>query len=340
MRTPEQPSQSSLTNHFPPGGSPLNTSGGAHRYGGAWTEIKLDAVMYFVECYTRALTPVGFDLWYVDAFAGSGDRQSEQQRGGIFEGQPLEIVTKTLAGSARRALMIEPPFQHFIFNEPDLARNHVLQRLRVEYPSRDIQVIGGDANDVIKGIFSSRPWSKKSRGNARGLVFLDPYALQVDWDTLAMLANTQAVDVWYLFPLRDVVRQLAHRRSGIGPKEARLDRVLSPRWRDLYSMPAPAETWRQTTMFEEPGELEQERNATQRQIEEWFRQQLQTTFSYASEPLPLLTGQSRQAFSLFLCVANPSAKAIDLAKHFHGYVMKHFARTASHRRSGRGGPGR
>jgi three-Cys-motif partner protein len=245
-----------------------------------------------------------------------------------------------LAGLVRRALAIEPPFQHFIFNEPDLARYHVLHRLSAEHPSRDIQVMSGDANDVVKGIFSSQPWSKKSRGNARGLVFLDPYALQVDWDTLAMLARTQAVDVWYLFPLRDVVRQLARRRSGIGAKEARLDRVLSPRWRDLYSIPAPAAAWHQTTMFEEPGGLEQERNATQRQIEEWFRRQLQTIFSYASEPLPLLTGQSRQAFSLFLCVANPSAKAIELAKHFHGYVMKHFANGASHRRSGRGASGR
>lgn len=254
--------------------------------------------MYFVECYTRALTPVGFDLWYVDAFAGDGERQSDRQRGGIFEGRPLEIVTETLAGSVRRALAIEPPFQHFIFNEPDLARYHVLHRLRAEHPSRDIQVMSGDANDVVKGIFSSQPWSKKSHGNARGLVFLDPYALQVDWDTLAMLAKTQAVDVWYLFPLRDVVRQLARRRSGIGPKEARLDRVLSPRWRDLYSMPAPAAAWHQTTMFEDPGELEQERNATQRQIEEWFRRQLQTIFSYASEPLPLLTGQSATGFQV------------------------------------------
>jgi hypothetical protein len=60
--------------------------------GGPWTEIKLDAVMYFVECYTRALTPAGFDLWYIDA-AGSGGRKTEHLAGGLFEGQPLELVT-------------------------------------------------------------------------------------------------------------------------------------------------------------------------------------------------------------------------------------------------------
>lgn len=50
-----------------------------HIFGGPWTEIKLDAVEYYLECYTRALKRVGFDLWYIDAFAGSGDRERERE---------------------------------------------------------------------------------------------------------------------------------------------------------------------------------------------------------------------------------------------------------------------
>jgi len=50
------------------------------------------------------------DLWYIDAFAGSGDREAERQVGGIFEGREIETVIETLDGSARRALKIEPPF--------------------------------------------------------------------------------------------------------------------------------------------------------------------------------------------------------------------------------------
>ncbi len=45
-----------------------------HRYGGTWTELKLDAVTYYLECYTKALTHRRFILWYIDAFAGTGDR--------------------------------------------------------------------------------------------------------------------------------------------------------------------------------------------------------------------------------------------------------------------------
>jgi hypothetical protein len=109
-----------------------------------------------------------------------------------------------------------------------------------------------------------------------------------------MLAKTEAVDVWYLFPLRDVTRQLALRRSGIGAKEPRLDRVI-PRWRDLYSLPAPAEAWQQKGLFGDEQEPDEERNGSQKQIEAWFKKELEAIFGYASEPLPILIGETRQA---------------------------------------------
>jgi hypothetical protein len=45
-----------------------------HTFGGPWTEIKLDAVHYYLGCYTKALKRVGLDLSYIDAFAGTGTR--------------------------------------------------------------------------------------------------------------------------------------------------------------------------------------------------------------------------------------------------------------------------
>src|SRR6202000_1406335 len=98
-----------------------------HIFGGPWTEIKLDAVEYYLKCYTRALKRVGFDLWYIDAFAGSGDRESQPEVGGIFEDAPIEVIRETLAGSARRALHVMPPFDHFVFIEKDEHRYDALR---------------------------------------------------------------------------------------------------------------------------------------------------------------------------------------------------------------------
>jgi three-Cys-motif partner protein len=305
-----------------------------HPFGGPWTEIKLDAVQYYLECYAKALTPKKFELWYIDAFAGTGDRVETRKVGGLLEGIPESAVTETLAGSARRALKVEPPFHHFIFNEMHAARRAALQKILTENPDRDIEILDTDANAALRQIFGRSSWAFKDQGKARGVVFLDPYALQVDWSTLTLLAETRAIDVWYLFPLRDVTRQLAIRKSGIGPKEPKMDKVLGPEWRDLYSLPSPSVDLFPSDLFGAPTDAaEEERKATQKQIEQWFRCRLQGIFGYASEPLPLLTGNSRHAFSLFLAVANRGAPAINLAKHFHKYVMGKFG-PASHQMSG------
>jgi three-Cys-motif partner protein len=311
-----------------------------HIFGGPWTEIKLDAVEYYLKCYTKALKRVDFDLWYVDAFAGSGDRESEREVGGIFEGSPVETIRETLAGSARRALGVAPPFDHFVFIEKDDNRHAVLQEIKTENPTTDIQIIKGDANDELTKLVVSHPWSNKDKGNSRGVVFLDPYALHVDWQTLQALASTRVLDVWYLFPIRDTIRQLAHDFRGIGPKAPMLDRVLGKEWRELYSIkperdiPADMFAWLdQQTEPEE--ELELQRVVSQKQFEKWLKQRLETEFQFVSEPLPLLSSPNRQLFSLFLGVSNPSQSAIDLAEHFVGYVSKYFAPGASRRRSGR-----
>lgn len=304
-----------------------------HRFGGPWTELKLDAVCYYLECYTKALTQRRFDLWYVDVFAGTGDRTNDKLTGGIFERQPVKWVTETLPGSAKRAMNIRPPFKHFIFNEQDGKHQKALRAIKEANRAVDIEIIGEDANAAIKEIFARPVWRRGAAGGARGVVFLDPYALQVDWATLELLAKTHCVDVWYLFPLQDVTRQLAKKLSGIGAKEKRLDRVLGSAWRELYELPPPTSDRFKGTLFGSIPDFaeEERRNATKVQIEAWFKGRMETLFPYVSEPLPLFTNIKQQKFSLFLAVANPSKPAIDLAKKFHRHVMKNYGPKASRR---------
>ena len=133
---------------------------GKHIFGGPWTEIKLDAVEYYLKCYTKALKRVPFDLWYIDAFAGSGDRESERQVGGIFEGVPVEVVRETLAGSARRALDVTPPFDHFVFIEKDETRYSALQEIESERPSVNMRIINGEANEELRRLVASPPLAR------------------------------------------------------------------------------------------------------------------------------------------------------------------------------------
>lgn len=313
----------------------------AHKYGGPWSEIKLDAVEYYLQCYAKALTWAKMDLWYIDAFAGSGDREAERQVGGIFEGREMETVIETLDGSARRGLKIEPPFKHFIFIEKDPERAAALESVRVDWPNAEIQVLRGDANDELLEIIGKAPWTSKSRSRSRGVVFLDPFSMQVDWSTLEALSQTECLDIWFLFNVAAVTRQLAHDYAGIGNKESMLDRVLSPRWRELYAM-QPENPSGQTDIFAglfdaPPKQSTVRRIVSKKQIDQWFEGLLRETFAFVSESLPIMTPHSGHTFSLFLAVANPDPKATELAEKFVRYVNRKYAPKpqASRRRSGR-----
>jgi three-Cys-motif partner protein len=123
----------------------------AHRFGGFWTEIKLEAVVEYLKMYTTALSPRGFDLWYIDGFAGTGERTQVNFDGGLL-GEPPKVRVEMFAGSARRALDVRPRFRHLVFIEKLRWRCEALERLKRQHPGRDIRVVRGDANDArIKG---------------------------------------------------------------------------------------------------------------------------------------------------------------------------------------------
>ncbi|WFU09175.1 three-Cys-motif partner protein TcmP [Rhizobium sp. CB3090] len=312
----------------------------AHKYGGPWSEVKLDAVEYYLQCYSNALTPRRMDIWYIDAYAGSGDREAEREIGGLLEGAPLETVIETLDGSARRALKIDPPFKHFVFIEKDPIRAKQLAEVKNDFPSVEIEVLQGDANSELLKLISKEPWTRKAKSFSRGVVFLDPFSMQVDWSTLRALAATECLDVWYFFNVQAVTRQLAHDFGGVGNKATTLDRVLSPRWRELYAI-TPEEPSKQSDMFADTIPLEKKEPSAKRtiskaQIDQWFKGLMTEEFAFVSDPLPIITPHSGHTFSLFLAVANRRRKATELAEKFVSYVNKNFGpKSASRRKSGR-----
>jgi three-Cys-motif partner protein len=313
-----------------------------HRFGGAWTEVKLDAVKYYLGFFTKVLasqpSPTRpFELWYIDAFAGSGSRQIEMVTGGLLENEPVGEETVDMAGSVLHALDVSPPFRRLVFIEGHGGRFRSLEAIRNANPSRGIECKQGDANARLQEIFSSPPWSKQSqgRGSHRAVCFLDPYGMSVDWGTLKLLAETRAVDVWYLFPLDAVTRQLATNLDRVDVhKQKRLDAMFgTPDWReDLYKVETGAD------LFAEPISTTT-RTVTKAQIEEYARQRIGTLFRYVSEPLPLLAEGRGQIFSLFCLSNSASDKAIGLIRKGVAGVLKNYGPASRHRSArARSGP--
>jgi three-Cys-motif partner protein len=287
-----------------------------HAFGGGWTEIKLNAVSDYLNFYTRALqaspSPENpFETWYVDAFAGTGDRTVETNAGSLFsvEGGTLDRVR--LEGSARRAIAVDPPFRHLIFIEKDARRFAALDRVRGEHPRRDIRCVPGDANDEIRRIFSQGPWIEPARrGLQRAVVFLDPYGMSVRWDTLRFLAGTGRADVWYLFPLHAAQRQLSHDHAALDPsKRAILSEVFgTPDWEERFYEHRPTPN----DLFDFADTTTPSRVADPDKVERFAAECFRTIFSFVSEPIPILTRRKLRQFSLFLLSGNSNGRATAL----------------------------
>ncbi|MBA15869.1 MAG: hypothetical protein CMN73_05895 [Sphingomonas sp.] len=298
-----------------------------HEFGGPWTEIKLDAISEYLHFYQNALKNRGFETWYVDAFAGTGERHTKVVKGGIFDDGPVEEIEAVLAGSAKRALDVRPPFEHYWFSEQRPTRVKVLESLRDDYGS-DIVVRQGDANEQLRLLFSSPPWTNHRHSwKQRAVVFLDPYGMSVGFETLGMLAATKRTDVWYLFPRKAVIQQLANKASGIDDgKRASLTRIFGcDDWEERFYKAQPA----QHSLFNEPVTSEQIRMATGDEIAAFARERFGGIFAYVSSPIPLLIN-GREFFELYCFSNNPPA--IDLIKRGVDHVVKKYT-PASHRRS-------
>lgn len=298
----------------------------AHRFGGVWTEIKLKALADYLQFYQGALRGQKFETWYIDAFAGTGDRHALVETGGMFEDKPLRIEERVLEGSARKALRIDPPFAHFWFAEQNKRRAAALDALRDEFPGRDIIVRTGEANAELEHLFTSQPWVGSDAWKQRAVVFLDPYGMSVDWNTLKLLAEAKRADVWYLFPRAAVVRQLAHDLAAVdADKRRRLSQIFGgDDWEEEFYRARPAQV---SLLFETPAMASSGRAATSEQIAAFARKKFRTLFGFVSEPLPL-TVKSQDQFELYCLSNNPPA--FSLIKKGVDFVLKKYGRASRH----------
>jgi three-Cys-motif partner protein len=283
-------------------------------FGGRWTAEKLAKVRAYLEAYVTALKNQPFERYYIDAFAGTGycGKESQLQPNEVLATELAEKNTQAfLKGSARIALEVEPGFDKYVFIDRDPNNCAELDRLKYEFPGRSgkITVLNEDANICLKRLLDGE-WR-----NRRAVLFLDPYGMQVEWNTVRAIAATQAVDMWYLFPLTAVNRML--------PRDA----DISPAWKAKLTMLFGDEDWEKAfyeqrtepTLFG-PEEIT-EKTATFDAIEQYLLARLATEFAgVAHNPWLLRDEVGRPLFLLCFAAANPRGKAVALriAEHILG----------------------
>ena len=280
-----------------------------HEFGGDWTQEKLLRVRKYLSAFTTILSkqrkPDGsarFKYAYIDAFAGTGYRTMKNPENAnelllpeLAEPEPQSLME----GSARIALQIEPRFESFIFVEKDPSRATDLEMLKQEFPEFQdkIEIKIGEANDVIKNL------CKMNWINHRAVLFLDPYGMQVTWDTIEAIAKTKAIDLWYLFPLGIGLNRLLKRNGQIDESIRRkIDEILGDK--DWFNAFYKATS--QTNLLD--NEPEFEKTADFRTIEQYFVGRLALIFpKVAQNPLSLRNSRGNPLYLLCFAAANPNA---------------------------------
>ena len=288
-------------------------------FGGNWTRNKLAILEAYLDAYTTALKNQPFRLWYVDAFAGTGYVNVDS--GNVAQATLLASedgwdgeAANVLKGSARRAIEVEDkPFDEFIFVELNFEYATELSRLRHEFSSRNIHVVSDDANKFLpewcaeKSRLLGTPW----RGE-RAVIFLDPFATEVDWQTVQRISETKSVDLWILFPLSALTRMLPTDREPDEANISGLNRVFgSQEWQaGLYS------TQVQPTLF---GDETLIVRSEQQAIVNLYLNKLREMFPAVSNtPKWFRNSRNSPLFAFMFASANPGRGgriAVDIANH-------------------------
>ena len=289
-------------------------------FGGEWTRDKLQILEDYLRSYTTVMKNQSFHIWYIDAFAGTGfinvDSRDEVQGKLLIsdDGWDGEIAN-LLKGSARRAVEVDDkPFDELIFIEQNFEYAIELSKLKQELSDRNIRIVPEDSNEFLQNWCTSRsrelgtPW----RGE-RAVIFLDPYATEVNWQTVQRIAETKSIDLWILFPLSALSRLMPNERAPDDANAAILDRVFGGHdWQDVLY-----QTYTQPNLFGE--EETQTVRGEQQAIVDLYLHKLNGVFpSVAPSPKWFRNSRNSPLFALMFAAANPGRGgriALDIANH-------------------------
>lgn len=285
-----------------------------HEFGGVSTDLKLSLVGGYLSAFTTALRPSFSELWYIDAFAGTGERTVKiPGRAADILGPETEEKIERRRGSAKIAIDITPPFDRLVFIEKRLKHCAALRELKTHHAQRTIDVVPGDANAAIVHLIGSHNWA-----GTRAVMFLDPYGMSVDWVTLEAIQRTKAIDVWYLVSLAGLFRQATRDAEKLdSSKRSALTRMIgTSEWE--------AEWYNRSDRNDLFGNADERmaRTAEVDDMEGYFGKRLRTLFPKVLPPLRLNDARGIPQFALFFAISNPEPKAMGLATKIASHILK------------------
>lgn len=256
---------------------------------GEWSEVKLKIIQEYGQAYSTIMsTPNRSYLHhcYVDAFAGSGTHISK--------------TTQTfVSGSPINALNIQPPFEEYFFIDKDV---HTIRALKTAVGVRsNVSIYEGDSNVLLlRDVYPNLRYENYRKA----LCLLDPYGLDLKWETIETAGRMGSIEIFLNFPIHDMNRNvfLLDSSKMNDNQIARMDAF----WGD--------QSWR-SVMYETQEHLfgtEEVKIGTNDDIAAAFRERLRHVAGFRYVPEPVVMRNSRRAmlYYLFFASQKPTAENI------------------------------
>jgi len=148
-----------------------------------WSEKKLEYFKKYLGAYTKIFNrqPWAREITYIDLFAGPGVCYSIKNKNHV-DGSPII------------ALNTNPSFSSYVFCDIDV--NNIKNLKNLANNRKNVHIVKGDANEFVKELVT------KLNRDIPAFVFLDPQALDLNYQTIELLAkNKKRVDFLINFPV-------------------------------------------------------------------------------------------------------------------------------------------
>jgi len=184
---------------------------------GPWAEDKYRRVGMYAEMFATGMKNLWDRRVYLDLFAGPGHSK-------------VRGTNKAVLASPLIALQLPDRFDKYIFADeyPDALEALKARVARVTSPP-DASFIQGDANTIVERVIKELPKNQKTLS----FCFLDPYRLNIHFDTVRRLADQGPVDFLILLAL--YVDANRNERTYVADENQTIDAFLGDSsWREAW----------------------------------------------------------------------------------------------------------
>ncbi len=278
-------------------------------WGGPWTEKKLEAFGKYVWSYLTIMK--NYPYWktiYFDGFAGSGTR-STTTKTTLFDELGISEEETNYRGAAERVLNLKDglgfDYHYFIdMDEKSIQSLEAKLKTLPEAQSKSLSFKSGDSNHWLDELCKALKSPKKFAA----LVFLDPFGMQIDWESIAQFKGTRS-DVWILVPTGVIVNRLLDRKGEL-KNIGKLQSFFGLPENEIREIFYQKEV--HNTLF---GEQEVVKKVLKpiEQIAEVYVRQLKTIWTHVTEK-PLRLNNTRGVPIFHFVFASNNANAVKIAK--------------------------